>query len=201
MVTRSVRRVEYGILTLLIVLLVGWQITAYFAIWIMGATIGLWPKRFIAHLRVPALLVAMAAMIILGVLIEAKSKSLGESIAGDFGVGIVTSLLVGALLKDTSKIKPGLYAYVSHSLANLSYTLYVVHLPFLIFLRLVFLKASLSPTLASVPTLMLIFGSGILYSTLVWRATEANTEKVREAIANSLRLVSAPYRLRSTRSY
>jgi peptidoglycan/LPS O-acetylase OafA/YrhL len=104
------------------------------------------------------------------------------------------------LVKDTSKIKPGLYVSFSHRLANLSYTLYVVHLPFLIFLRLVFVKMSLSPTIASLPALLLIFGSGIVYSTLVWRVTEAKTGQFREAIANSVRLVSVPNRLRSTRS-
>src|SRR5665213_1691726 len=72
MIAKSVRRVEYGVLALLIVLLVGWQIAAYFAIWLMGATIGLWPKRFLAHLHIPSLLVAMAVMLIIGVLIEAK---------------------------------------------------------------------------------------------------------------------------------
>jgi peptidoglycan/LPS O-acetylase OafA/YrhL len=200
MIAKSVRRVEYGIIAVSIVLLIGWQITAYFAIWLMGATIGLWPKRVLAHLQIPVLLFTMAAMLIIGVLIEAKSKSLSACIAGDFGVGMMTSLLVGALVKDTSKIKPGLYASFSHRLANLSYTLYVVHLPFLIFLRLVFVKMSLSPTIASLPALLLIFGSGIVYSTLVWRVTEAKTGQFREAIANSVRLVSVPNRLRSTRS-
>ena len=100
----------------------------------------------------------------------------------DLGVGLTTALLIGALLKNTQTKSSGAYALISHRLALLSYTLYVVHAPFLVFMRNAFVRKPLNPTLASVPLVLTIAVLGLLYASVVWWAAEARTDDVREMI-------------------
>jgi peptidoglycan/LPS O-acetylase OafA/YrhL len=127
----------------------------------------------------------MAGVLIVAALVEAMITSYSVNIAVDFGVGLITALLVGALLRDTRTSAPGLYSRVSHGLALLSYTLYVVHMPFLLFLRTAFVRRPINPGFASLPALLIIFGLGLSYAFVVWYVAEARTDRVREMIGRA----------------
>lgn len=198
MVAKSTSRMAYGVLVVLIVLLIGWHITLYFTIWVMGATIGLWPNRWRDRLSIPAALFGMAGALIVAALVETRTTSQCVNIAVDFGVGLITTLLIGALLNGTRKNVPVVYSRISYGLAALSYTLYVVHVPFLLFLRAAFVRTPLDPGLASMPVLLSILGLGLSYASAVWWATEARTDQVRGTIGRALGVARAPGELRAT---
>jgi peptidoglycan/LPS O-acetylase OafA/YrhL len=198
MAIKSTRRMAYGVLVVLIVAFVGWQIALYYAIWLMGATVGLWPDRWRDRLSIPAFLSGIAGVLMVAALVEAKITSHGANIAVDFGVGVMATVLIGALLKDQRKIVPGVYSRISHRLATLSYTLYVVHVPFLLFLRAAFVRKALDPGVASLPAFLIIFGLGLSYAFVVWWATEARTDRVRETISRAFGVARAQGELRAT---
>jgi peptidoglycan/LPS O-acetylase OafA/YrhL len=188
MAAKSDRRLMYSIFSLLMVGLIGHQITLYFGVWLMGASIGLWPDSFRKRLNVPVLLLAMVTALTTASLVEAKVVSIAINIAVDFGLGLATTLLIGALVTDTRQSGRGIYVRLSEWFAAISYTLYVVHLPLLSFLRRTWLSSSLPPSLLSLPAVLTIFTVGLLYARSIWWLTEARTDSLREAIS---RMVAA----------
>jgi hypothetical protein len=100
-------------------------------------------------------------------------------------------------LKVTRKTVPRWYSRISDRPAILSYTLNVVHLPFLLLLRAAFVR-SLDPGLASLPALLIIFGLGLSYAFVVWWATEGRTDQIREAIGRAFGIARSQDQLRVT---
>jgi peptidoglycan/LPS O-acetylase OafA/YrhL len=65
----------------------------------------------------------------------------------DFFVGVASSVLILALLRKRARSAEGLYSRTARWLAGFSYTLYVVHLPTLVFLaRCLFRNDDGNPT-------------------------------------------------------
>jgi len=189
---KSKRRVLYTLLAVAVVALVGWKITLYFAIWMMGASIGLWPDHWRKRFNISVLLIALVGALVVDAVVDWKIGSDALMFVADLGVGLTTALLIGALLKNTQTKSSGAYALISHRLALLSYTLYVVHAPFLVFMRNAFVRKPLNPTLASVPLVLTIAVLGLLYASVVWWAAEARTDDVREMIGRKLGIAQAP---------
>jgi peptidoglycan/LPS O-acetylase OafA/YrhL len=123
------------ILAALVAVFVGWQILAGFLIWLAGTVLVVayskWPFRSTARL---ALYVVVSLLVLLACLVAArtgKSVELGSNLA----VGIGFALFLFGVLHMNCGTGGTSYPRVAHVLAGFSYSLYVLHFPFLLFLR------------------------------------------------------------------
>jgi peptidoglycan/LPS O-acetylase OafA/YrhL len=199
MALTSRRRLAHGALVVLILALVGRHIALYFVIWLMGAGIGLWPISLRKRLTVSPLLFALACMLTVAALVEWKIGSAAAQIGADFGVGVVTTLLIASFIGDSRRSKPGPYQSLSNRMSAISYTLYTVHLPFLLFLRAIFTKGPIQFQIIGVLSLVAIVAVGLLYSFALWWMFEARTDRLRDWIGHALGIVRVSGRLRTTR--
>ncbi len=85
------------------------------------------------------------------------------------------------LLIDARTVADGAYNRLARGAANISYTLYVVHMPFLIFLRAFFnggAQWSFRPGTAGIAAALFI--AAIIYASGVWYLFESRTTRIRE---------------------
>jgi peptidoglycan/LPS O-acetylase OafA/YrhL len=108
----------------------------------------------------------------------------GEStVVADYVNGCTCALLVYVLLHDPAAAGDGPYARLAGGLAAFSFTLYVVHMP-----ALVFLRAALVPGEPWRPDIVHVVAAGLLTAAMIAYAagvaylTEARTDRVRAAV-------------------
>lgn len=177
----SGKRLAWAAVGVAIFLMVGRDIALLFLVWLAGAGVGVlhdWKVKsrlsaipgwsvygcvclclvglLLARIRVPAgllsdFLVSAAFLPIMYVLVEAGGATLNQP-----------------------------YANVAKLLASFSYTLYVVHLPFLIFLRTLLGRIPRwQPDLSHAVLGVALAGFVLTYAIMISRVTEARTEAVR----------------------
>lgn len=200
MALTSRRRVTYGALIIFILTLVGWHIASYFAIWLFGASVGLWPSSLRERLHIAPLLFALACMLAIAALVEWKIGIAAAQMGADLGVGIVTTVLIASFIGDSRKSKPGPYQYLSNRTSAISYTLYTVHLPFLLFLRVAFAKGPVQFRFIAILSLIAVSAAGFLYSFALWWMFEARTDGFRDWIEEALGIVRGSSRLTAPRT-
>jgi peptidoglycan/LPS O-acetylase OafA/YrhL len=107
---------------------VGGAISKYFLIWLMGAALQLIPSRIPA--KIVKVLVPAGSILVLGI-------SLGlyylkwPMYLSDVIEGIACILLCYVILHQKDQAGTGLFTKLSQGLSDMSYTLYLVHLPIL----------------------------------------------------------------------
>ena len=110
---------------------VGKTISAYFLIWLMGAALQLIPKRLPA-IRVRVL--APISLIVLLVVSTALWALKWDLFVSDVIEGLACAWLCYVLLHETDDAPRNAYMSVSRGLSDMSYTLYLTHLPIMTFL-------------------------------------------------------------------
>jgi peptidoglycan/LPS O-acetylase OafA/YrhL len=161
-----------------------------FLIWLAGfAVVLLWSRLKLssAGARVAYLLFSSAAL--MASLTAARLGKLALQSA-DLAVGLTfAAFLYGVLQLDFRVLADGTYLRGAHLFAGFSYSLYVLHFPFLLFLR-----AWLVPGNRWQPDAThLLYGLGIgalvlAFSWLVARVTEFKTREAREGIRKLLHI-------------
>ncbi len=132
---RSLRRaIPLTILAACVAVFLGWQILAGFVIWLAGTVLIIayskWP---LPSKRSLALYVVVSSLVLSACLIAART---GKSVLGnDLAVGIGFALFLFGVLHVNFGTGGTNYPRVAHVLAGFSYSLYVLHFPFLLILR------------------------------------------------------------------
>jgi peptidoglycan/LPS O-acetylase OafA/YrhL len=161
----------------LVGLTVGAEISLYFLIWLMGVAINFTPRLR----RGGGIWVGVSLSALMLALLAAKSL---RQAPGDFTIGLASTALIYALLQSSARSAGGLFAALSHRLANMSYTLYAIHLPLAVFIAAWVLKARRwYPDPLHLALGLLVVAMALLYAALVARFTEAKTGTVREAFS------------------
>jgi peptidoglycan/LPS O-acetylase OafA/YrhL len=182
-------RVVYSVIVALLVYHFGSRILLYFPIWLFGVALRFIPTFRIGprHARLRNL---TTAIMIVGVT-ALRHTSWFSAIAGpaslevgDYVVGFAFAVGLYVLLLDGRYAGSSLYDRLARASANISYTLYVVHIPFLIFLR-AFLNQGrqwdVGPWTALVAATL--FVATLAYASVVWYCFEARTSTVRELVS------------------
>jgi peptidoglycan/LPS O-acetylase OafA/YrhL len=116
-----------------------------------------------------------------------KNLLYNSIIVTDYITATTFALLLYFMLHNQSPGGRGIYGKVSKSLANFSYTLYVVHMPVLVFLRAALLPDTpWSPDLGHISFGVAIALGCAIYAYLLSRFTEAQTDLVRDKLMNAL---------------
>lgn len=171
-----------------IVALVGKKVLAYFAVWLLGAALAY--AGFGKRPPIQARPIVRALVLILGIgaFFAAATLSRGHflplGLVGDAVVGVGFTACLAAMLATLRPTGSRAYAAIAGSLAGMSYTLYLVHTPWLIFMhgavgggRRWPLDA---PHLAAALAVLL---ATLAYAYMVAALTEKHTQRVRELFA------------------
>lgn len=176
-------RVLYAVLTSAILLMVGSDIRIYFLIWLMGTLIGL--SHTSKYLNKPKIL---NSLIILSILILCITVTLGHFLYNqqieDCLIGISTAVMIYLLVNDRTKIRQeGTYEKLAKGLAGCSYTLYLVHMPILCFIRACLIQdRHWEPDILHIFLALIISVFIFLYAVVIAHFTEAKTDKFRNVI-------------------
>ncbi len=169
-------RSTYGGAGVLIVWLVRKSILIYFPIWLIGVLSYYLPKTKHPKSIKRAFLIASSVLFCLDLLSTKQYWS--NSIASDYVLSGCFALFLYSLLNRTTTIGER-YSRLSHGLASSSYTLYVVHLPLLVFLEVWIGKRWVPTPLHLVLTLGIVY-TDWLYARGIYRLFEARTPTVRQ---------------------
>jgi peptidoglycan/LPS O-acetylase OafA/YrhL len=161
----------------------GWFVGSSIALlgltWLMGALITFLPafptrRPWARRLAIVLALAVFGAGLVLSKLLD--------SLSADLILGLAVTAMIWVTLKCAKAPLPAFYVYAARRAAHSSYTLYLVHLPLLIFL-----KATLHLPRAYPGWHVYLVAAGVLaaillYAQLVYEAFEKNTDRVRRWI-------------------
>lgn len=180
----------------LICWMVGRPIASYFLIWLMGAGVYAlylrWPLTR-SRLAVFGCLSGLALTAALLVFIRWREWPL-LGVSNDYWLGACFAFTVycSLHLDGSGWIRPARHLF--RFLADISYTLYVVHMPLLVFLAAGFIGGYDQRMVIGAEGLLLFLGLvlvGLLYAWLCYRCFEAHTAKVRRFVLSKIGLSSA----------
>ena len=147
--------------------------------WLMGALITFLPafparRPWTRRLAIVLALAVFGAGLVLSKLLD--------SLSADLVLGLAVTAMIWVTLKCATAPLPAFYVHAARRAAHSSYTLYLVHLPLLIFL-----KATLHLPRAYPGWHVYLVAAGVLaaillYAQLVYEAFEKNTDRVRRWI-------------------
>jgi peptidoglycan/LPS O-acetylase OafA/YrhL len=147
--------------------------------WLMGALIAFLPAFPARRPWTRGLAIVLALTFFGAGLVQGKLLS---SLPSDLVLGLAVTAMIWVTLHCATAPLPAFYVHTARRAAHSSYTLYLVHLPMVIFL-----KASLQLPRAYPGWHVFLAGAGVLaaivlYAQLVYEAFEKNTDRVRRWI-------------------
>jgi peptidoglycan/LPS O-acetylase OafA/YrhL len=156
----------------------------------MGAALAVAPKVRAwrrAHPRAIAIVGGIALVVFVAALhVSAVRRMTGSQLARDFLTGIAFTTLVYLLLHNESPTRRDGYQRISKLLAGFSYTLYVTHLPILVFVRAATTPVPLATGWQTVTAATLLTAVCLAYALAIARVTEGQTDRVRRAVTELL---------------
>lgn len=173
---KALERSAYLFLAVGILWLIGWQISFYFIVWLLGAAIAILPSY---RTTLSGFWLGVTCSLMLGALAWAR-LSRNHELRSDLVLGIVSAATVYIVLGVLQAAPAGkLNTLITH-LSDSSYTLYLVHIPVLAFASSTLALGSrfdLQPHQFS--KALLVLCSVFLYAQLVYFLFEAHTDRVR----------------------
>jgi peptidoglycan/LPS O-acetylase OafA/YrhL len=187
----SRQRIASAVLFLGIAWFVRHGILQLFPVWLAGTALALLPPPRVGNRTriVTAILYSPLAFVF------AKAHGL-PGLLSDYLFGIATFFFLWVVLSATNRAaKNSISTKISRSLAHSSYTLYVVHAPFVVLLTaLVSGGTRWTPDGRHIVQGLAILAVTLLYAHLVASLTEFHTDKVRRWIERRLGLEKKPAR-------
>ena len=183
--SRAITRILYGTVAILIAWFTREDILLYFLIWVFGAALFYLPKLNCSLRIRRAMLAVSAALFFLDVL--STKREWQNAVLSDFVLSGCFLFFLYCLLIQSTPVSTR-YSKFSHGLASSSYTLYVVHVPFLVFIS-VWIGTRWVPTTLHLALAMAVLCGTWLYAYLVYRVFEAHTREVRVWTEKKLKLL------------
>ena len=173
---KMAKRIISALGALAVLLFVGKTVALLGLIWLMGVMVHLLPavspaSRTRSRMLLFAIVSLTVATLVLG--------KLWHSLTSDFILGAVVAALI-YLVQTCSKINPmQTYARLARHGARSSYTLYLVHVPAVVFVTAWIGEPRWQPDSPHLLFALEILGGVIIYSQIVYFLTERNTDPIR----------------------
>ena len=174
--TKLLAKVLSAVLLIVWVYFVGHEIAWMGLIWLMGVTIHLLPSLPVENAGTRKLLGFGAVALLMITLAWCKATHAWYS---DYVLGVAVTILVYLILCCARKPMPALYSKPAQQLAHMSYTLYLVHVPLLVFLTAWMGGRRWLPSLSSLGYTAAIFVLVLAYAWVVYFCFERNTDAMR----------------------
>jgi peptidoglycan/LPS O-acetylase OafA/YrhL len=177
--TTRFRTVLFFLVSIALLCLIGKAHCLYFLIWLTGAALSLsWAAA--AARRCPGWFLALSGLSFSAALVAVRYKFIPSVLGADFLVGATFAVFVFAMLRHDSPCPSGWYEQFAKRLAASSYSLYVSHLPFLVFCSAWFLGGRRwQPGLQTLFWALCTYLSAIAGGVLLWWLAERHTNSVR----------------------
>jgi peptidoglycan/LPS O-acetylase OafA/YrhL len=182
-------RTAYLVIASAILLLLGKLIAIYFAIWLCGALVSLSPEvTFLQRNTARRITTATVAGGLLALLLIVKVRHGLDEIMTDSLVAMIFAVLIYCMKHNRLPSTHASFRRVTAFFADFSYTLYLVHLPPLIFLRACLTyETAWTPVVSSWLMLAGIVGGVVLYAYSISLITERQTEPLRRWLSQQFR--------------
>lgn len=164
-----------------IMLLIGSEVLVLFPIWVIGALIGLIPRR--DHTKIPALLMS-AILIALLITLSAKVFGNYQQIISTYGVGLVTAMLIYFTTCIGTQVKSKKYKSVTQFFSKISFSMYAMHMPIVTLAAAIIIGPNkrLLPTPNGVALILILSTIVTAYSYITWNLFEKQTPKVKSLL-------------------
>ncbi len=172
-------RVGYGLALLALGLLVGLPIVLLGIPWLMGVLVPYLPRlpALPPWMRAAAIVEAMA-MVGVG-LVYGKFH---YSLTADIVLGMLVTILIWITINCAPVSLPAWYVWLSQRSARSSYTLYLIHVPVLIFIKASLHLPRAFPTGQALLVNIAVLIGVVIYAQLVYEIFEKNTDRLRHWI-------------------
>ncbi len=188
-------RIGLAVLSVAIMAFIGKTISIYFAVWMMGALVALIPQGK-ENPVTDRLALAATTLLTIGCIGVARLHPGKLPIPTDFAIGISFAAMLYFLIaacRQHHSIHPT-YAKVASFVSGISFSLYVLHTPLLIFLNAKIIGSGerWQPDIKHTAIGLGIAAVAFVYVYLIWLVTEARTATVRHAIHDMFTKKEAP---------
>lgn len=172
--------------------LMGPAILTYFPVWLLGTALCFIPRLHVGAVG-RSLLTLVTFLVFATLLLGGHVGALRHAVGGqvtDYMTAIGFLGFAYALLHHDARPKAGWYSSFAKWIADFSYTLYVVHMPLLVFLRAWWIPdRPWSPSAYSLLAAAGLTALSIAYANVVARLTEANTAGARRLVGAAVNQV------------
>jgi peptidoglycan/LPS O-acetylase OafA/YrhL len=183
--TRWFSRLAAFVFIVLILNLIGKIMAAYFSIWLLGAVVALCPTPVIGGDRplIKTTLALISGSLFLAWGLLTRAHVVPFSFWSDFLLGLSFATALYVLLIINPPVPHPLYGKVAKRLAQCSYTLYLVHVPALVFLAACLTQSGrFQPDFWHLALGALVFSAVFAYAYGVASLTEGRTEALRQGL-------------------
>jgi peptidoglycan/LPS O-acetylase OafA/YrhL len=199
---KYMKKIIYLVIIFSILMLVGFEISLYFIIWLLGTAVLISPSINIKSLYCKIVLSSITIFLFLCAIYYSRLSSVGETpsvfdrFLGDFIVGITFSLIMYLILQYLSneqKVQKGgslRFSKFSRFFANFSFTLYLIHYPVIVFMMNFYTRLGgkqLQPSILNISILFLVAIIIMIFSYGFYLLSEAHTAKVRLLIKKAVK--------------
>ena len=172
-------RIACALGLVLLIWFVGSGIALLVIPWLMGAAISLLPpvpahRHLSRRLAIAASLAFLAACLVVG--------NTWQIVATDYLLGLAVTLLIWVTLHCAVEPLPAAYVRLAQRSARSSYTLYLVHIPLLMFIRAWLLLPRTAPTGHPLLIGIVVLAVNLLFAQLIYQLLEKHTDRVRSWI-------------------
>jgi peptidoglycan/LPS O-acetylase OafA/YrhL len=148
-------------------------------VWLMGVAIHYLPHLPAENVLIRRLLMVAALAACCATLVWCKQT---HNPIADFVLGAVMTALIYVVLSCSRTPMPKVYNRTAHVLSRSSYTLYLVHLPLLVFIVAWMARARQIPNAQSALEACAIFVVLMIYAQVVWFLFEKRTDAIRARV-------------------
>ena len=168
----------------LLAALVGKGILLYFPIWLMGTALCFLPR---AGHSVRRWLCLFGSLLLMAALVLQRSHRIHPAIGSDYLLAGAFTFFLYGVLGSRNKV-PALYERLARFFSGISYTLYLVHMPFLFFVTAFVIgsRTLWQPDLVHLGVGAIVIAVALSYTCSIRLITEAHTDQVRKFITNRL---------------
>ncbi|HEX8393772.1 MAG TPA: acyltransferase family protein [Longimicrobium sp.] len=195
---RPVRRAACLVAAAAVALLVGPVIRVYFLIWLLGVAVAVAPAPLASRPRLRRAVLAVLTAGLAALLVAVRVDAFSSALLSDSALGVCFAALVWTLVQSGSTreagARPPAYARAGSTVAAFSFTLYLAHMPLVIFLAAVLTRNGAARWQPDTLHLALLVPLTLLVLAYAWalaQVTEARTVQVRHWVERQARALMA----------
>lgn len=171
-----ITRIVFTILFALMAIFVGKSIFQLFPLWLLGVALFFIPPRHFSRLtRI------LATFAYIAFFLASVQLSRNYSTAVDYLLGLATAAYIWLLLSAKTRSSGGLGEAFARGMARFSYTLYLVHMPFLLFVgSFLVYDTQWQPNLHTLPIVAGLWCLALAYAWALASVTEFRVDEVKK---------------------